>query len=59
MARILFAWLGTRDLAAAADDDRGAGPVALAATTLAFDEVHLLCDYPAKKGAAFQAWLAR
>jgi DNA-binding NtrC family response regulator len=59
VTRLLFAWLGTRDLAAAADDDRGAGPVALAATTLAFDEVHLLCDYAAKKGAAFQTWLAR
>lgn len=59
MARLLFAWLGTRDVDAAAADDRGGAPIALAATTLAFDEIHLLCDYDAKKGAAVQAWLAR
>ncbi len=59
MTRILFAWLGTRDLTAAADDVRGGGPVALAATTLVFDEIHLLCDHGARKGAMFQAWLAR
>ena len=31
----------------------------LAATALAFDEIHLLCDHGAKNGAVFQAWLAR
>jgi len=56
--RLLFAWIGKRDLDAVQADAQDA-PIVAAVRSLDFDEAHLLSNYPARKGAAYAAWLTK
>ena len=58
MRRLLFAWIGTRDLTAVQTNSDEA-PIVAAATTLAFDEIHLLSNYPERRVGNLATWLAR
>lgn len=57
MTKALFAWIGSRDLAAAAGD-RDDGPIVAALQHLAFDEVHLLSNFGPASDDPFGAWLS-
>ena len=58
MKLTLISWIGQADLnAAAADGERGAGPVAGALAIRAFDNVELLCNYPKKDMTTYLKWL--
>jgi DNA-binding NtrC family response regulator len=55
---ILFAWIGTTDLRAAAGDPAvGLGPVAVAITQRQFDALVLLNNFPEDQSNAYVAWL--
>ncbi|MCP5150365.1 MAG: sigma-54-dependent Fis family transcriptional regulator [Chromatiales bacterium] len=57
-ARVLVTWVGQTDLNASRGDARaGAGPVGQAVAERDFDQVALLCNYPATDGEAYAAWL--
>jgi len=49
VARLLFTWLGDRDLKAARGDTEVVGPIAAAMAQRAFDEVHVLSDKSARE----------
>lgn len=58
MARVLMAWLGDKDLAAAKDGkDAMAAPVARALASLPFDHGVLLNDRPKERAREYERWL--
>ena len=58
MARLLFAWLGTRDLDAARANREDA-PIVAAVRAHRYDQAHLLSNYPADQGRAYATWLTQ
>ena len=58
MKEILICWIGFADLKASAGKENvGLGPIAQAATSLSFDEIHLISDRPESEDAAYIKWL--
>lgn len=56
--RVLICWVGRTDLRAASGAAGvGLGPIAQAVAAREFDEIHLLCDYPAEQSRPFNQWL--
>ncbi len=54
----LFSWIGNTDLKASRGELReGAGPIASAAASRNFDEIHLLSDHKASDSKSFATWL--
>ncbi|HSU59075.1 MAG TPA: sigma-54 dependent transcriptional regulator [Bryobacteraceae bacterium] len=60
MASVLLAWIGNTDLRAAQGDEQaGAGPIAQALKSKAYDEAFLLANYPNKDVEPFVKWLGQ
>ena len=58
MKETLICWIGFTDLkASAGKEDVGLGPIAQAATSLSFDEIHLISDRPESEDAIYIKWL--
>ena len=58
MPRLLLSWVGQVDLNAPAASSRAElGPIARTAEARPFDELHLLCNYPAAQARAYVKWL--
>ncbi len=58
MPRLLLSWIGQVDLNAPAASSRAElGPIARTAEARPFDELHLLCNYPAAQARAYVKWL--
>jgi len=58
MKEILICWIGFTDLkASTGKEDVGLGPIAQAATSLSFDEIHLISDRPESEDAIYIKWL--
>jgi len=58
MLEILFTWIGATDLRAMdGSGQAGLGPIVQAVESRQWDEVVLLCDYPAQQGKNFCQWL--
>ena len=57
--RMLFAWIGSKDLAAASGDTTAAlGPIAQAVEAHAYTDIHLLSNDKTAKPEVFVKWLA-
>jgi DNA-binding NtrC family response regulator len=58
MKELLICWIGFTDLrASAGKKDIGLGPIAQAATSLSFDEIHLISDRPESENSSYIKWL--
>ncbi len=55
----LVSWVGQTDLNASQNKIDGLGPVAQAVTTLQFDKIILLSNYPATQSELFVKWLKK
>ena len=58
MSEILVSWIGATDLRTPEEERKeGLGPIAQAVSTRSFQEIVLLCDYPASKTKTYLQWI--